>query len=110
MVSESEHRGSHHFSAGILRVAGGQKVVGTVLQTALARLIYLLMIILPILPTCLPTRHHRHLSEGSGAGQAGPQEDHRPASQADSHEVNFSHSHWSPSLQILGSDWLKSTH
>ena len=37
MVSESEHWSSHHFSAGILCVAGGQKMVGAVLQTALAR-------------------------------------------------------------------------
>ena len=36
MVSESEHWSSHHFSAGILCVAGGQKMVGAVLQTALA--------------------------------------------------------------------------
>ena len=68
MVSESEHRSSHHFPAGLLRVARGQEVVGAVLQAALAG-------------------HHRHLSQGSGPGQTGPQEDHRPASQADSDEV-----------------------
>merc|ERR1712110_686184 len=31
MVSESEHWSSHHFSAGILCVAGGQTMVGAVL-------------------------------------------------------------------------------
>ena len=69
MVSQSEHGSSDHFPAGILRVAGGQEVVGAVLQAALAR-------------------HHRHLPEGSRPGQAGPQEDHRTAGQADSHEVS----------------------
>ena len=68
MVSQSEHWGSHHFSPGILCVAGGQTVVGAVLQTALAR-------------------HHRHLSEGSGPGQAGTQADYRPPGEEDSDEV-----------------------
>ena len=60
--------------------------------------------------TYFPTRHHRHLPEGAGPGQAGPQEDHRQAGEADSDEVNYTdrlrHSHWSPSLQILCSHWF----
>ena len=68
MVSQSEHGGPHHLSPGILCLAGGQTVVGAVLQTALAR-------------------HHRHLPEGPRPGQAGTQEDHRPPGEKDSDEV-----------------------
>ena len=69
MVSSPEYRRPHHLPARLLRVAGGEEMVGAVLQAALAR-------------------HHRHLPEGSRPGQAGPQEDHRTAGQADSHEVS----------------------
>ena len=71
MVSQSEHWGPHHFSPGILCLAGGQTVVGAVLQTALAR-------------------HHRHLPEGPRPGQAGTQADHRPPGEKDSDEVRNS--------------------
>ena len=49
MVSQSEHGSSDHFPAGLLRVAGGQEVVGAVLQAALAR-------------------QHRHLPQGPHPG------------------------------------------
>ena len=68
MVSQSEHGSSDHFPAGLLRVAGGQEVVGAVLQAALAR-------------------HHRHLPQGAGAGTPRTQEGHRQAGQADRDEV-----------------------
>ena len=45
MVPDSEHGCADHLPAGLLRVPGGQEVVGAVLQAALAR-------------------HHRHLSQG----------------------------------------------
>ena len=45
MVPDSEHGGANHLPVGLLRVPGGEKVVGAVLQAALAR-------------------HHRHLSQG----------------------------------------------
>ena len=45
MVPDSEHGCPDHLPAGLLRVPGGQEVVGAVLQAALAR-------------------HHRHLSQG----------------------------------------------
>ena len=50
-------RRPHHLPAGVLRVAGGEAVVGAVLQATLAR-------------------HHRHLPEGAAGGatrrSAGP--------------------------------------
>ena len=45
VVSEPEHRGPHHVPARILRVAGGEEVVGAVLQAPLAR-------------------HNRHIPQG----------------------------------------------
>ena len=68
MVSSPEHRRPHHLPAWLLRVAGGEEVVGAVLQAALAR-------------------HHRHLPQGAGAGPPRTQEGHRQAGQADRDEV-----------------------
>ena len=68
MVSRSEHWSSYHLPARLLRVAGGEEVVGAVLQAALAG-------------------HHRHLPQGAGAGTPRTQEGHRQAGQADRDEV-----------------------
>ena len=68
MVSRSGHWSSYHLPARFLRLAGGQEVVGAVLQAALAR-------------------HHRHLPEGPGPGPARTQEDHSKAGQENGHEV-----------------------
>ena len=46
VIISNIYRPAHHLLAGVLRVPGGEEVVGAVLQATLAR-------------------HHRHLSEGS---------------------------------------------
>ena len=50
VIISNIYRPAHHLLAGVLRVPGGEEVVGAVLQAALAR-------------------HHRHLPEGVGGGE-----------------------------------------
>lgn len=70
VVSEPEHRGPHHVPARILRVAGGEEVVGAVLQAPLAR-------------------HHRHIPQGSCYRNSGPEESDCSSSQENSDEILF---------------------
>ena len=61
-------RTAHHIPAGVLRVPGGEEVVGAVLQAALAR-------------------HYRHLSQGSPCWGSWQGEGDGEGYEEDSHPV-----------------------
>ena len=61
-------RSAHHIPPGILRISGGEEVVGTVCQTTLAG-------------------HHRHLPEGPAGGGSGGGEGEGQDDQEDHHQV-----------------------
>ena len=66
--SQSQFRSAHHLPAWVLRVPGGEKMVGAVLQAALAR-------------------HCRYISEGAGGGRARGEESNRKDDQEDCHPL-----------------------